>query len=49
MPQCRGVQGLKGRSGWVGEHPHRDRGVRRGGKGVFKRGDLEQGKHLKCK
>jgi hypothetical protein len=32
----------------VGEHPHRGRG-RGDGIGVFRRGDLERGKHLKCK
>jgi hypothetical protein len=26
MPQCRKMPGLEDESGWVGEHPHRDRG-----------------------
>ena len=26
MPQCRGVQGWRGRNGWEGQHPHRSRG-----------------------
>jgi hypothetical protein len=26
MPQCRGIQGQGGGSGWVGEYPHRNRG-----------------------
>jgi hypothetical protein len=46
MPQCRGMPGWEGGSGWVGgwvrEHPHRGRvcGDRIGG---FQRGDLERG------
>jgi hypothetical protein len=48
MPQCRGMPEQENRSGWVREHPHR--GKRRGnGIGGFLRGDLERGKHLKCK
>jgi hypothetical protein len=30
------------------EHPHKGRG-RRDGIGGFRRGELERGKHLKCK
>jgi hypothetical protein len=48
MPQCKGMSGREDGSGWVGEHSHR--GSRSGnGMGVFQRGDLERGKHLKCK
>jgi hypothetical protein len=48
MPQCRGILGLEGGNRWmgVGEHPHRSRGDRIGG---IQRGNLERGKHLKCK
>jgi hypothetical protein len=48
MPQGRGMPGQEDGSGWVEEHPHR--GKERGtGIGGFQRGDLERGKHLKCK
>jgi hypothetical protein len=30
MPQCRGIPGQGGRSGWVWKHPHRSRGRRYG-------------------
>lgn len=32
MPQCRGIQG----SGWVGEHPHRSRGMGYGIRGFWR-------------
>jgi hypothetical protein len=48
MPQCRVIPGWEGRSGWVGEHPHRGRG-KEYGISRFKRGNLERRKHLKCK
>jgi hypothetical protein len=48
MLQCRGMPGQEDGSVWVGEHPHRGRG-REDGIGGFRRGDLERGKHLKCK
>jgi hypothetical protein len=48
MPQCGGMLGREDRSGWLGEHPHRGRGSG-DGIGIFQRGDLERGKHLKCK
>ena len=35
MPQCRGMPGQGGRSGWVGEYPHRSRGIG-DGVGVFR-------------
>jgi hypothetical protein len=41
MPQCRGIQGWGGRSGWVGEQPHRSRGR---GNGRFPGGGVEWGK-----
>lgn len=44
--ECQG--GKTGMGGWVGEHPHRGRG-REDGTGSFQGGDLERGKHLKCK
>jgi hypothetical protein len=43
-PSVGKCQGRKaGVGGLVGEHPHRGRG------GGFWKGDLERGKHLKCK
>jgi hypothetical protein len=52
MPQCRGMPGWGGRSGWVGEwvgkHPHRSR-VRGNGIGGLQRGNQELGQYLKCK
>jgi hypothetical protein len=49
IPQCRVMPGGKaGVGGWVGEHPHKDRG-RGNGIGGFQRGDREREKHLKCK
>ena len=49
MHQCRGMLGQEDGSGeWVGKNVHRGR--RRGdGIGGLQRGDLERGKHLKCK
>jgi hypothetical protein len=46
LGECQG--GRMGVGGRVGEHPHRGRG-RWDGIGVFRRGDLEGGKYLKCK
>jgi hypothetical protein len=45
MPQCRGMPGREDGSGWMGGGG-KDRGD---GIGEFRRGDLERGKHLKCK
>jgi hypothetical protein len=42
------MPGQEGRSGWVGEHPHRSTGMGEG-IGGLQRGDLERGKHSKCK
>ena len=36
MPQSRGIQGQGGRSGWVGEHPHRSRGMGNGIRGFWR-------------
>jgi hypothetical protein len=56
--QCPSVgecqRGKTGVGGWVGEHPQRGwgGGGRGGGDGMgwaSQRGDLESGKHLKCK
>jgi hypothetical protein len=49
MPQCRVMPGQKTVVGGLGvENPHR--GMGRGDEiGDFRRGVLEQGKHLKCK
>ena len=30
MPQCRGMSGQGGRSGWIWEHPHRSKGLKDG-------------------
>ena len=44
--ECQGRKTGVGR--WVLEHPYRESG-RLNGVGSFLRGDLERGKHLKCK
>jgi hypothetical protein len=44
MPQFREIPGWEDRSGWVGEHPHRDREREDG-----IAGHLERGKFLKYK
>jgi hypothetical protein len=48
MLQCRGMPESEDGSGWVGEHLIEAGG---GGDGIggFQRGELESGKHLKCK
>jgi hypothetical protein len=49
MPQCRGMPGWEDGSRGVGEHRHRGRGRMDGIEGFPGRGDLERGKHLRCK
>ena len=50
MPQCRGMPGQEDGSGWVGEDARRGRGMWDGmGMEGSQRGDLERGRHLKCK
>jgi hypothetical protein len=48
MPQCRGIPGQEERRRWVRGRSHRGR-VRGDGIGGFQKGNLERGKHLKCK
>jgi hypothetical protein len=42
------MSGQEDRSGWVEEHPYRGRERGKGMEG-FQSGELERGKHLKCK